>query len=175
MFAKDFSEGSHGQVEDFFFPWKLGQNIDAVVALCERYDFPLHRDGLISVNKRFNPKMCVPYINSHSIFNYKGIKYGYPSVVSFVFDPATNRIKTIEIRIRKPNSVKSEDFVDSIGRMLSEEYGSPDMNARKKVWFSGKNAIDLSNGYSAAVVNLAEYPLVQKTKHSPTVLKCRCK
>lgn len=148
-------ENQAGRIDSFFYPWKLGQTINEVVSLCQRYDYPLHRDGLISSNTRFNPKMCMPYIDSHSNFNYKTTTYGYPSVVSLEFNPATKRLESVGTRIRKPNNVKSDDFMASIGRKLARDYSVPDRRSRNWNWFSESNAVSLSNGNSAAIVKLA--------------------
>lgn len=97
-------------IQSIFYPWGIGQRIEEVFELCERYDLPLHRDGLISANKKFNPKMCLPYINTHSKFKYKSFKYKCPSEVLFSFDPSTRKLNEVNIRILKPTKIASRDF-----------------------------------------------------------------
>ena len=159
-------ENQAGRIDSFFYPWKPGQTINEVVSLCQRYDYPLYRDGLISANRHFNPKMCMPYIDSHSKFNYKTTTYGYPSVVSLEFNPDTKRLESIGTRIRKPNNVKSDDFMASIGRKLVRDYGGPDSRSRNWNWFSDSNTVSLSNGNSAAIVKLATSLVARKADWS---------
>ena len=159
-------DNQDGRIDSFFHPWKLGQTIDEVVSLCQRYDYPLHRDGLISVNKHFNPKMCMPYISSHAKFNYKTTTYGYPSVVTLEFNPDTKRLESVGTRIRKPNNVKSDDFMAIIGRKLARSYGDPNSRSRNWNWLSESNVVSLSNGNSVAVVKLAISPVIQQIDRS---------
>ncbi|WP_319526677.1 DUF2726 domain-containing protein [uncultured Desulfosarcina sp.] len=160
------AEDQDRRIDSFFYPWKLGQTINEVVSLCQRYDYPLHRDGLISVNRHFNPKMCMPYTDSHSKFNYKATAYGYSSVVLLEFNPDTKRLVSVETRIRKPNNVKSDDFMAGIGRKLARDYGEPDSRAQNWNWFSNSNAVSLANGNSAAIVKLTISLVAQQADRS---------
>ena len=166
----EVDENQTGRIDSFFYPWKLGQTINEVVSLCQCYDYPLHRDGLLSVNTHFNPKMCMPYIDSHSKFNYKTTTYGYPSVVLFEFNPVTKRLESVGTRIRKPNNVKSVDFMASLGRKLARDYGRPDTRSRDWNWFSASNAVSLSNGNSVAIVKLATSRVAQQADRSTHVV-----
>ena len=41
--------------------WSSGLSVTEVIDIAEANNKPIHRDGLISSNKVFNPKMCRPY------------------------------------------------------------------------------------------------------------------
>jgi len=68
IFDKEVTAPSDGFSFDI---WKSGLTVAEAIVLAKVNDIPLHKAGLISVNKHFNPKMCLPYANIATEFDYK--------------------------------------------------------------------------------------------------------
>jgi Protein of unknown function (DUF2726) len=155
---EDTYNDERGKSHSIFYPWVLGVYAEEAISICERFDFPLHRDGLISANKHFNAKMCRPYIQTSNIFTYKTNTFNGPSRYTLTFDPATKRLSGVEIQILKPAMERSESFFVKINDKISREYGAANISGSRRIWQRGKNHIELLNGGSAAVIRLSDKP-----------------
>jgi len=123
--VKDNTPASAGVVDFGLDFWKLGMSIGEVMAVAERNDVPLHREGLISVNKQFNPKMCVPYINTHSRFEYRQMLLGYPAKVTFVFTPKSRRLALIQVHMSPNSSAPGISPNNTVMSVISENTANP--------------------------------------------------
>ena len=123
--VKDNTPASVGVVDFGFDFWKLGMPIGEVMAVAERNDVPLHREGLISVNKQFNPKMCRPYMDTHSRFEYRQMLLGYPAKVTLVFTPKSRRLALIQVHLSPNSSAPGISPNNTVMSVMSEKYGQP--------------------------------------------------
>jgi len=139
---------------DFGFDhWQLGMPIGEVMAVAERNDVPLHREGLVSSNKHFNPQMCRPYIDTHSRFEYRQPLLGYPAEVTLVFTPKSRCLAYIKVHLA-PNLTASDPAPnDTVMTMMREKYGQPRKLSRNLLqknacqWrLSEQNTINLVSG-----------------------------
>ena len=145
---------SAGPVVDFGFDfWKLGMDINEVMDIAERNQVPLHREGLISVNKQFNPKMCRPYTDTHSRFDYRQQLLGYPTKVTLVFTPRSRRLAFIKVHLAANALSPSPSPRDSILSAMTGKYGKPEKTAKKLFqkdacqWrVSEENSVNLTSG-----------------------------
>jgi len=123
--VRDSASASAGVVDFGFDFWKLGMPISEVMTVAERNDVPLHREGLISVNKQFNPKMCRPYMESHSRFEYRQTLLGYPARVTLVFTPKSRRLSSIQVHLFPNPSAPELSSNNTVMAVMSEKYGPP--------------------------------------------------
>jgi len=141
-------------ITDFGFDfWKMGMGINEVMDIAERNQVPLHREGLISVNKHFNPQMCRPYTDTHSRFDYRQQLLGYPTKVTLVFTPRSRRLALIKVHLAANAMSPSPSPKDSILNAMTGKYGEPKKMAKKlfqkdaAYWqLSRDNVINLSSG-----------------------------
>jgi hypothetical protein len=145
---------SAGPVVDFGFDfWKLGMDINEVMDIAERNQVPLHREGLISVNKQFNPKMCRPYTDTHSRFDYRQQLLGYPTKVTLVFTPRSRRLAFIKVHLSPNFSASNPVPNDTVMAVMSKKYGQPRKISKNILqknacrWrLPDDNTIDLTSG-----------------------------
>ena len=105
-----------------FDVWHSGMTIPQMMAAAERHDIPLHRAGLISANKRFNPKMCRPYAHTATKFNYKTLILGRHATVGLAFTPVSKRLYSIMVSWSGPGISPKSEFRDQVEAMLIEKY-----------------------------------------------------
>jgi len=83
----------------------------------------LHRAGLISANKRFNPKMCRPYAHTAPKFEYKTRILGRHATVALAFTQVSKRLYSATVSWSGPNISKKSEFKEQVEAMLIEKYG----------------------------------------------------
>jgi hypothetical protein len=80
-----------------FDVWRSGISIYEFMDIAERNDVPIHRDGLISINKHFNPAMSRKYADTAGKFYYKDQIMGKWARVDLVFTPKSKKLYTLSI------------------------------------------------------------------------------
>jgi hypothetical protein len=80
-----------------FDDWRSGISIYEFMDIAERNDVPIHRDGLISINKHFNPAMSRKYADTAGKFYYKDQIMGKWARVDLVFTPKSKKLYTLSI------------------------------------------------------------------------------
>jgi hypothetical protein len=80
-----------------FDDWRSGISIYEFMDIAERNDVPIHRDGLISNNKHFNPAMSRKYADTAGKFYYKDQIMGKWARVDLVFTPKSKKLYTLSI------------------------------------------------------------------------------
>jgi len=114
------------KIIDFGFDhWKIGTTIGDVMDVAERNDIPLRRDGLVSINKHFIAKLCRPYIQTHSKFEYQQIILGYPVKVLLTFTPESRRLALIVVRFNANPNKPGRKPDDDVLKLLQQKYGNP--------------------------------------------------
>ena len=122
MFDKEVTAPSDGFSFDI---WKSGLTVAEAIDLAEVNDIPLHRAGLISVNKHFNPKMCLPYANTAREFDYRAQILGRQAKILLKFTPASKKLYSITVSWSGSGISKKSEFRDQVEAMLTEKYGRP--------------------------------------------------
>ena len=105
--------------------WPLGIHIRKAMDIAEMNNVPLHRAGLVSINKGFNPVMCRKYMETDSKFTYKTHLMGYPAEVVLLFSPISRRLAHVEIGINPPLRKDRDAAYLECMEVLSKKYGKP--------------------------------------------------
>jgi len=101
-----------------FDHWQSGMSIEEVMVSAERNDIPLHRHGLISSNKNYNPKTCTEFL-------YKDHIMGQNARVTLYFTPTSKLLEKIKISLYSSEINQKSSYPKEIASMLSEKYGKP--------------------------------------------------
>ena len=105
--------------------WRSGLTVTEVIDLARVNDVPLHKSGIISVNKHFNSKMCLPYANTATEFDYKTQMLGRHAKILLKFTPDGKKLYSITVTWSGPDISKKSEFRDQVEAMLTEKYGRP--------------------------------------------------
>jgi hypothetical protein len=105
--------------------WRSGLTVAEVINLAEESDIPLHKSGFISVNKHFNPKVCRPYANTATEFDYNALLLGRQARIEMKFTPTSKKLYSIRLVWSGPDISKKSEFRDQIEAMLIKKYGRP--------------------------------------------------
>jgi hypothetical protein len=112
--------------EGFSFDiWQSGITVAEAIDLARDHDIPLHKAGIISVNKHFNPKMCLPYADSAAEFEYNAPLLGRQARIALEFTPTSKKLYSVRIVWSGPGISKKSVFRDQIEAMLTKKYGEP--------------------------------------------------
>ena len=107
IFDKEVTAPSDGFSFDI---WRSGLTVAEALDLAEVNDIPLHKAGLISVNKHFNPKMCLPYANIATKFDYKAQILGRQAKILLKFTPASRKLYSIMVSWSGPGKPSLAPF-----------------------------------------------------------------
>jgi hypothetical protein len=105
--------------------WESGITVAEAIDLAQDYDIPLHKAGIISVNKHFNPKMCLPYANTATEFEYNAQLLGRQAKIALKFTLTSKKLYSIRMIWSGPGISKKSEFRDQIEAMLTMKYGKP--------------------------------------------------
>ena len=105
--------------------WKSGLTVAEVIDLARDHDIPLHKAGISSVNKHFKPKLCLPYANSATEFEYNDQLLGRIAKIVLKFTPTSKKLYSIKLVWSGPDIFKISEFRDQIEAMLTKKYGRP--------------------------------------------------
>jgi len=105
--------------------WNSGLTVAEVMDLAQDHDIPLHKSGIISVNKHFNPKMCLPYANTATEFDYNTQLLGRRAKIVLKFTPTSKKLYSIKVTWSGPGISKKSEFRDRVEAMLIKKYGKP--------------------------------------------------
>jgi hypothetical protein len=105
--------------------WRSGISVAEAVDLAQDHDIPLHKAGIISINKHFNPKVCRPYANTATEFEYNAQLLGRQARIAMKFTPTSKKLYSIRLVWSGPGISKKSEFRDQIEAMLTKKYGKP--------------------------------------------------
>ena len=105
--------------------WRSGLTVNEAIDLARVNDVPLHKAGSISVNKHFNSKICLPYANTATEFDYKTQMLGRHAKILLKFTPDSKKLYSITVSWSGPGISKESEFRDQVEAMLTEKYGRP--------------------------------------------------
>jgi hypothetical protein len=113
-------------VDGFLFDiWWSGITVAEAIDLAQDHDIPLHKGGIISINKHFNPKVCRPYANTATDFEYNAQLLGRQARIAMKFTPTSKKLFSIRLVWSGPDISKKSEFRDQIEAMLTKKYGRP--------------------------------------------------
>jgi hypothetical protein len=99
--------------------WPFGITVDEAIDIAQRNDVPLHRAGIISINKHFHPMVRKHAGSNH--FTYNTTLLGHFSKVELFFTPISKKLHTVSIQW--PNQkTKDPKLTNEIIAMISEKY-----------------------------------------------------
>ncbi len=109
-----------------FDVWRSGMNIGEILAVARSHDIPLHKDGIISINKKFNPATSSKYAKTATHYYYKTKLLGKYAKVDLFLIPSSKRLHTLSIDWHgMANKNNRAGFEEEITETLSAKYGSP--------------------------------------------------
>ncbi|GAB6909927.1 hypothetical protein DESC_60005 [Desulfosarcina cetonica] len=108
-----------------FGVWQSGITVHEAINAAEYNNLPLHRDGLISENKTFDPAMCRPYADSATKFYYEEKIYGKWAIIYLGFTPSGKKLYSLNVRFLNTGVSKDSKFRISIEEKLKKKYGEP--------------------------------------------------
>lgn len=130
--VREHNSGQNAQKPGFTFDiWHSGMTIEEVMNTARRNDIPLHKKGLISINKHFNPRISEDYIATATEFYYRDNLMGKPGTVTLFFTPTSKLLEKINISLHSVDIKRKSPYTQEIKTMLSAKYGNPsihDMN-----------------------------------------------
>ena len=113
-------------VDGFLFDiWRSGISVAEAIDLAQDHDVPLHKVGIISANKHFDPKMSRPYADTATEFEYIDQLLGRNAKIVLKFTPTGKKLYSIRIGWSGPGISKESPFRDQIESLLTKKYGKP--------------------------------------------------
>lgn len=125
--------------------WKSGDDIDTIISKARQNNIPLHRSGLISKNKKFNPKMCVPYRKTATRYFYKANLLGEWATVTLFLTQKSKRLSSIDIDWSGPKKNRESGFPKTVMKALSENNKRSTRMRVNKYQFSANYKLDKNN------------------------------
>lgn len=103
-----------------FDVWEFGITVQKSFDLAEQHNIPLHKSGMITINKQYHPQVRKYYAASH--FYYKTNLLGHFAQVDLFFSPISQKLHTVSIKWLNQKT-KDSALVNEIISMISEKYG----------------------------------------------------
>lgn len=135
-----------------FDVWPFGCTVHEAINIAENNDIPLHKFGIISMNKRFHPMVKKHSDATH--FYYNTNLLGHFATVALFFTPVSKQLHTVQIKW--PNQpIKDSRLISEIVSTVSNKYGeyqNTSFGARK--WLVGdKNQITEKASFNRVFLN----------------------
>jgi len=145
---------SETKKNDFQFDvWPFGCSVLQAIDIAERNDLPLHKQGIITVNKKFNPMIRKHSKATH--FYYNTSLLGHFAKVELFFTAKTKRLYAVQIHW--PNQKTNNSvLLNEIGSMISDQYGKPAKSGQKLFydttkWIAKDGNQIIMKAYSTAI------------------------
>jgi hypothetical protein len=114
--------------------WSGGMRIEDVMEIAERNNIPIHRSGLISANKNFDPRVSRKYMYSATEFEYPDKLLGKDAKVIFYFTPTSGILYKLEVRLLGTGVNRKSDYRYEVQDILTKKYGSP-RNSKNEIMY----------------------------------------
>jgi hypothetical protein len=142
-----------------FDVWSSGINVYNIFAIAKANDIPLHKNGLISTNKHYNPRVCRKYADSATQYNYRTQLLGRYCEVKLFLTPKSKRLHSLSIRWNLAGSKDNMAFEKEVENIIMKKYGrprkiSPGIFIKKYHWSPQPN-INIESRVSASGVTLS--------------------
>jgi hypothetical protein len=109
-----------------FDVWRAGLSIEEVMMIAEANDIPLHRNGLISGSRHFNPDHCRKYMKTATTYYYPDRLMGRPAKVFLSVTPASKKLFSVVVRFKA-----DKDTLADLRHTLEGKYGQPAVQGKK--------------------------------------------
>ena len=110
--------------------WQSGMDIEQILLIAETHHIPLLRSGLISGNKKFNPKASRKYAKTATHYYYKTQLLGRHANVDLRLTPTSKRLHTLSIKWHGMVTKDRSEFEDEIKQVINDKYGDHKRKAR---------------------------------------------
>ncbi|BCS96211.1 hypothetical protein DSLASN_18430 [Desulfoluna limicola] len=134
--------------------WKSGIDIYEILTIARNNNIPLHRDGLISTNKNFNPKVCRKYANSATKYYYNTKLLGQYCKVELFLTPKSKLLHSLSIRWNNTGSKDKLELEKEVKNIIMKKYGGPKKLSTevfgKTYHWSPKPHINIESSFSAS-------------------------
>lgn len=138
--------------------WKSGIDIYDILAIARNNNMPLHRDGLISTNKNFNPKVCRKYANSATKYYYNTKLLGKYCKVEMFLTPKSKLLHSLLIRWNYTGYKDKLELENEVKNIIINKYGRPGKLSTeifgKTYHWSPKSHIAIESSFSASGISL---------------------
>lgn len=111
-----------------FDVWPFGCTVHEAINIAENHDIPLHKFGIISMNKRFHPMVKNHSDATH--FYYNTNLLGHFAKVDLFFTPASKKLHTVKVYWSNQKT-KDSMLAREIVSMITEKYGNPHKGGKK--------------------------------------------
>lgn len=153
----DHVEFSKEEESSFQFDiWPFGITVNKAIDIAEKNDVPLHKSGIITVNKRFHPQ--VRKYSDATDFYYNTNLLGHFAKVELAFTPSSKKLHTVTIQWPNQNANDTK-LTNEIESMISEKYGKA-RSKGKRLFYSttewiteDKNRIEMNIRSTAILLN----------------------
>jgi hypothetical protein len=113
-----------------FDKWISGMSIEEAMQVAESQDVPLHKEGLITAGKHFNPNVSRKYAKTATRFYYKDNLLGKWSTVTLSFSPVSKLLWSVGIKWSVSGKAATSELRNDMESLLSEKYGKPKASGR---------------------------------------------
>ena len=140
------------------------------IDIAQAYDKPLQKSGLISANKTFNSRMCLPYADTVTQFYYKDQILGRLATLTLDFTPTSKLLYSLRVAFSGPGISRTSEFSELVESMMREKYGEPRVTDkivfRDYEWEIGENAtVTMRQGGNMVHVTYRDRPLANEADH----------
>ncbi len=105
-----------------FDKWPFGITVNQAIDIAQNNDVPLHRSGIISMNKHFHPMVRKQANTTH--FYYNTNLLGHFSKVELFFTPISKKLHSVFVQWSNQQT-KDPKLTNEIISLISEKYGRP--------------------------------------------------
>ncbi|MBU1386924.1 MAG: hypothetical protein KKE62_14290 [Proteobacteria bacterium] len=146
-----------------FDVWPFGTTVNEAINIAQSHDLPLHKHGIITVNKGFHPQVRKYMEADH--FYYNTNLLGHFAKVDLFFTSTSKQLHTVQIRW--PNQqIKNSQLISEIVSMISNKYGEYQNTSygAKKWQIKDGNEITQKATINTVYLNYLHISLIQKAK-----------
>jgi hypothetical protein len=155
----DYSRQNNQSNSFQFDIWPFGTTVAESINIAERHNVPLHKSGIITINKGFHPQVRKYSDATH--FYYNTNLLGHFSKVELYFTPVSKKLHSV--KIQWPNQkTKDSKLANEIISMISEKHGKPERHGKRRLFYSDTewitqdgNQIQMSVSSTAMVIFLS--------------------
>lgn len=142
--------------------WYGGMRIEDVMEIAERNNIPVCRQGLISANKNFDPKLSRKYMYSATEFEYSEKLLGKNAKILFCFTPTSRILYKLEVHFFGNDISRKSDFRYEVQDILIRKYGSP-RNTKNEIMYeilmwdiNGKFFVTMRSGINSVIIQYSD-------------------
>lgn len=142
-----------------FDSWTSGISVREAMAIARDKDIPILKEGIVSINKHFNPDV-MKYVATAHEFYYNADLLGEHAKVNLTFTPESKFLSRVKIQWSPP--FKDRSFRIKLFQLLTDKYGT-DAKKDKQLFFKtfswkidNTNRVSTRTGRSAILVEYVD-------------------